>query len=96
MWIDNDTGGSLTVEIVGVEKKSFSTGVHYWRSVPAGRYTYKAWAQCGSDTWTDDFSAGEVVLEFWCSYGAALTSAARPGDQDVHGPSVIKDLNAMR
>ncbi len=96
VWIDNDTGGSLTVEIVGVEKKSFSTGVHYWRSVPAGRYTYKAWAWCGSDTWTDDFSAGEVVLEFWCSYGAALTSAARPGDQDVHGQSVIKGLNAVR
>ncbi|MEE9616799.1 MAG: C1 family peptidase [Anaerolineae bacterium] len=96
VWIDNDTGGSLTVEIVGVEKKSFSTGVHYWRSIPAGRYTYKAWARCGSGTWTDDFSAGEVELDFWCSYGAALTSAARPGDQDVYGPSVIKDLNAMR
>jgi hypothetical protein len=71
VWIDNETGGNLTVEIVGIEEQDFSPGYHYWRSIPPGRYTYRAWAWCGSGEWTDDFVAGDNLLEFWCSSGAS-------------------------
>jgi len=96
VWVDNDTGGNLTVEIVGIEKKSFSTGTHYWRSIPTGRYTYKAWARCGSGSWTDDFVAGENVLSFWCGYGAPPTSKALLGGHGVSWSQAIKDLGAVR
>jgi len=92
VWVDNDTGGDLTVEIVGIEKKSFSSGYHYWRSISPGRYTYNAWAWCGSGSWTEDFIAGENVLSFWCSYGVASTSKAVLGS----GVQAIEDLNAVR
>jgi uncharacterized repeat protein (TIGR01451 family) len=75
VWIDNDTGGNLTVEIVGIEKKKFSTGFHYWRSIPPGRYKYKAWARCGSGSWTDDFIAGDNVLSFWCGHSLSTSPA---------------------
>ena len=95
VWVDNDTGGSLTVEIVGVATKSFSTGYHYWRSISPGTYTYKAWARCGSGTWSDYFAAGENDLEFWCSYGGASTSEILGAHALQESPQAIQDLNAM-
>jgi uncharacterized repeat protein (TIGR01451 family) len=96
VWVDNDTGGNLTVEIVGIEKKDFSPGYHYWRSIPPKEYTYKAWAWCGSGTWTHDFTAGENVLSFWCGYRVASTPTALLGDHDAHRPAVIREFSAVR
>lgn|GEM_PF-1259623 len=98
VWIDNDTGGSLTVEIVGVEKRTFSTGYDgYWRSVSPGQYTYKAWARCGSGSWTKNFAAGyKYELRFWCTYSVASTPAALLGQYDVHASPMIRDFNTMR
>ena len=95
VWVDNDTGGSLTVEIVGVASKSFSTGYHYWRSVTPKTYTYKAWARCGSGTWTENFVAGENELSFWCSYGGASISEILGAHALQESPQAIQDLNAM-
>jgi hypothetical protein len=76
VWIDNDTDDTLTVEIVGVEKKSFSTGEHYWRTVTPGRYTIKAWG-CNSsreDLW--DLEPGKNTLWYYC------TSSSDPQSRD--------------
>lgn len=67
VWVENNTGQSLSVEIVGVEKKSFSSGTQYWRTVSPGTYTYKAKAWCGSGSWSKFFPAGQWVLSFYCS-----------------------------
>jgi hypothetical protein len=71
VWVDNDTGGTLTIEIVGIEKKSFSPGFHFWRSVTPGTYTVKAWG-CGSSLQRSWYlEPGENVMAFYCGHRAA-------------------------
>jgi hypothetical protein len=74
VWIDNDTDGTLTVEIVGVAKKSFSIGEEYWLSVTPGRYTVKAWACGASGEWPWDLDVGRNTLRFYCTSSAAPNS----------------------
>ena len=95
VWVDNDTGGNLTVQIVGVAQRSFSPGYHYWRSVSPGRYTVKAWARCGSATNTWDFVAGENELTYWCTYSSTLGSeeVSTHGAHEAHG---VWDLRSVR
>jgi hypothetical protein len=75
-YVDNDTGGTLEYEVknTGIGKKSFSGGVHYYGSFPAGTYTYCAKARCGSNCWTDYFPVGEVTITFRCTRTAILDS----------------------
>jgi hypothetical protein len=80
VWIGNDTGGTLTVEIVGVEKRNFSTGEHYWRTVTPGTYTIKAWG-CGNPepyVGTHSFWVGENWLRFICESQSAPQSREPP------------------
>ncbi len=96
VWVDNDTGGNLTVEIVGVETKAFSTGLYYWRSITPGSYTYKAWARCGSGSWTENFAAGERLLSFLCSSSAVTDAFQTSFDSNVtKNRFSVHDLNAL-
>ncbi|MBC7264445.1 MAG: S8 family serine peptidase [Chloroflexi bacterium] len=47
--INNETGGVLTLEIIGLGARSFSPGTHYWNLAP-GMYTYNARSWCGTRT----------------------------------------------
>lgn len=96
--IDNDTGGTLTVEIVGVASQSFPANFYdYWRSVPVGTYTISVQAWCGSATDAVDFPLGEFVLQYWCSY-ASLSTSMKPMDglETQRGlPTVTKAPDAV-
>lgn len=79
VYVQNDTGGALTIEIVGVEKRSFPTGSTYWRSVPTGYRTVNVWANCGSLLGRNIyFEQGDFLLHYYCGYQSlvALPSAA--------------------
>jgi hypothetical protein len=82
LYIDNDTGGNLTVEAVGVAKRSFSPGLHYWRSFIPGTYTFKAWAHCGSGQSTYNLTFGEQAIQYQC--GAARST---PLQADMSRPT---------
>jgi len=73
IYVYNGTGGTLKLEMVGVETRSFATSYYgYWRSVVAGSYTVKASARCGSVTKVYDFPEGSWTLEYTC--GRAVMS----------------------
>jgi hypothetical protein len=76
-FVYNATGGTLTIEIGGIEKRSFVTGFEgYWRSVPVGIYTVKVWARCGYLQESLYFPLGEFHdLAFQCVPAASLSSA---------------------
>ena len=77
-FVYNATGGTLTIEIVGIEKRSFVTGFEgYWRSVPVGTYTVKVWARCGYLQESMYFPLGEFHdLAFECVPAASLSSVS--------------------
>ena len=80
VFVYNSTGGSIMIEIVNVQKSTFSTGFEgYWRSVPVGTYFVRVWARCGY--WQDtsmDFPLGESHdLAFECTQ-ASLASSVFP------------------
>jgi hypothetical protein len=83
VWVYNNTGQNMTVEIVGVESKVFPGGSSYWRSIVPGQYTYKAWAWCGSGQWTDYFDQGDFALSFRCTYGVPPASVGGNGDRSM-------------
>jgi len=69
LFVYNGTGGPLTIEIVGVETRSFAAGFDdYWRSVPVGTYRVRVWARCGSMDYWEYFPLGEFYdLAYVCS-----------------------------
>ncbi|MEJ5308318.1 MAG: hypothetical protein WHX52_00980 [Anaerolineae bacterium] len=76
VYVQNDTGGTLTIEIVGIEKRSFATGLTYWRSVPTGYHTLNVWANCGSLLGRSvNFPLGEFLLRYYCG-SQALSGAS--------------------
>ncbi len=86
VFVKNDTGGTLTIEIIGIEKRSFPTGFYdYWRSVPTGYHTVNVWAHCGSILGKSvNFEQGEFLLRYWCSYQSlsalpSVDTTAMPG-----------------
>ena len=86
IWIENNTGGDLTVEFVGVAKKSFSTGTFYWLSLTPGTYTYNATAHCGSNSWTEAFTAREIQLTFVCSSDSPMGAASLMEAHTIDAP----------
>jgi len=76
-FVYNATGGTLTIEIVGIEKRSFATGFEgYWRSVPVGTYTVRVWARCGSPEEPMYFPQGEFHdLAYECRPASLMSSA---------------------
>ena len=79
IWvIQNDTGGSLTLELYGFGTASYPPGRHEWE-VPAGTQRFKASARCGTLEDTIDIPryGRTEVHRFWCeSYAgeAVLTN----------------------
>ncbi len=75
IWeIENDTGGSLTLEVYGFGTASYPPGLHDWE-LPAGTHGYKASAGCGTREGTISIPRyGRVGTRFYCvSYvGEAL------------------------
>jgi hypothetical protein len=69
VYVENNTGGQLcyTVEDTGIGQKCFSGGTHYYGSFPAGTYSWRASASCGTDSGTEDYEAGIFTHEFWCN-----------------------------
>lgn len=70
IWvIQNDTGGSLTLELYGFGTASYPPGRHEWE-VPAGTHRYKASAHCGSreGTITIPQYGRTGTHRFWCGY----------------------------
>ncbi len=76
VYVQNDTGGTLTIEIVGIEKRSFSAGyLDYWRSVPTGYHTVNVWARCGSLLGDSIyFGQGDFLLRYYCGYQSLSAS----------------------
>lgn len=80
IWVENYTGGTLTLEIVGVESKSFAPGRHYWRTVLPGTYTVKAWG-CGAPYPSEGyfyFGRGDNTLAYECPSVTTPQSIAAP------------------
>lgn len=75
VYVQNDTGGTLTIEIVGIEKRSFSAGFFdYWRSVPSGYHTVNVWANCGSLLGRNiNFLEGDFLLHYYCGNQSLVT-----------------------
>ena len=79
IWvIQNDTGGDLTVEVIGYETATFPPGRHEWR-LPVGTHTFKASAWCGSLTDTITILPYQVSVEtqFLCQPAADGSRLAR-------------------
>jgi len=72
VYVQNDTGGQLCYEVLntGIGEKCFPGGKSFYGSFPAGTYSWKASAKCGSDSGSRSFSAGEFTHRFWCSITA--------------------------
>jgi hypothetical protein len=48
IWvIQNDTGGDITFDVYGYQKRTFPTGRSEWE-IPSGSYTFRVSARCGS------------------------------------------------
>jgi hypothetical protein len=48
IWvIQNDTGGDLTIDVYGYQKRTFPPGLNEWE-VPPGDYRFRVSARCGS------------------------------------------------
>ena len=98
VFVENGTGGSLMLEMVGVETASFPVGFDdYWRSVPVGTYTVRAWARCGYAQNTYYFPQSEIELSYSCAYQALstlpeLSAAEMPGVNFVFRGSVSETL----
>jgi uncharacterized repeat protein (TIGR01451 family) len=43
VWIYNETGANITVEIVGVAKQDFAPGTYKWVTIPYGTYIINVW-----------------------------------------------------
>jgi len=85
VWVENDTGDTLTVEIVGLDKKDFGVGTHYWLSTTPGSYTVKAQARCGPGSWAWNLVAGENTLKFSCISGSAPNARAPGTESSLSG-----------
>lgn len=87
VYVENDTGATLTIEIVGIEKRSFSAGfLDYWRSVPTGYHKVNVWASCGSILGDNiNFEQGEFLLRYYCGYQSL---SALPGATTTVMPGV--------
>ena len=87
--IDNDTGSTLTIEIVGVETRSFPVGFDdFWRSVPVGTYTLNISAACGMLTKAYTFPLGTYGLRYYCA-ASALSVVPETGGADMHFTSEV-------
>lgn len=78
VYVYNNTGGSMMIEIVNVQKSTFSNGfAGYWRSVPVGTYFVRVWMRCRY--WQNPamyFPLGEShALSFSCSLAASPASS---------------------
>lgn len=79
IWvIQNDTGGSLTLELYGFGTASYPPGRHEWE-VPAGTQRFKASARCGTLEDTIDIPRYGRTEEhrFWCQSYAGGTVLTR-------------------
>jgi hypothetical protein len=85
VWVENDTGDNLTVEIVGLDKRDFGVGTHYWLSTTPGSYTVKAQARCGPGSWAWNLIAGENTLRFSCTSGSAPDARAPNTESSLSG-----------
>jgi hypothetical protein len=85
VWVENDTSDTLTVEIVGLDKRNFDVGTHYWLRTAPGRYTVKAWAHCGPGSWEWNLIAGENTLKFNCSSGTATDARTHDAESSLSG-----------
>jgi hypothetical protein len=95
VFVRNGTGGSLLVEIVGVEKASFSIGFDgYWRSVPVGTYKVRAWARCGYVQNTYYFPQTEILLEYNCGL-QALSASREPSMAEMPGVDFVFRSSAL-
>jgi uncharacterized repeat protein (TIGR01451 family) len=63
IWVDNLTDETITVQVVGIEKRDFAPGLYHWLTLPAGTYTVRAWALGYSYKFTDYFYE-KVTLGF--------------------------------
>ncbi|MDY7080633.1 MAG: S8 family serine peptidase, partial [Chloroflexota bacterium] len=93
VFVDNDTGGNLTIQIVGIETRSFAAGFDdYWRSVPVGTYNINVTARCGSMSDSVYFPLGDFELRYWCGYQALSTSTELTSEFEGQGefPIVVK------
>jgi hypothetical protein len=81
VWIDNQTGDTILVEIVGVATRSFSTGEHYWLSVPPGTYTIRAWGCGNPEPYVGSFTflAPKYTLRFECQSPVTASGALLRG-----------------
>lgn len=43
VWIYNETGSTITIEIVGVARRNFAPGTYMWLTIPWGSYTFNTW-----------------------------------------------------
>lgn len=78
VYVNNETGGNLCYEVqgTGIGRQCFSSGLHYYGSFPAGTYSWRASARCGSTGGTRYFAAEDYVVRFWCSASAASSQSA--------------------
>ncbi|MBC7263475.1 MAG: S8 family serine peptidase [Chloroflexi bacterium] len=66
--IINDTGGTLTIELYGVQTREFAPGTHDWQLAP-GTYSYRASASCGSLTSSVRiYEYSVTTTRFYCAY----------------------------
>jgi hypothetical protein len=66
--VENDTGGQLCYQVdnTGIGQKCFSSGTHYYGTFPAGTYTWRASANCGSASGSRNYEPGVYTHRFWC------------------------------
>lgn len=79
IWvIQNDTGGDLTVEVVGYQTATWPPGRHEWR-LPVGTHTVKVSAWCGSLTDSITILPYQVSVEtrYYCQTSAGVSRLAR-------------------
>jgi uncharacterized repeat protein (TIGR01451 family) len=43
VWVYNETGANITMEIVGVAKQDFAPGTYKWVTIPFGMYVINTW-----------------------------------------------------
>jgi hypothetical protein len=89
LYINNLTGSTMTFQIYGMAAKSMPTSTNLYDCFPAGTYTYRATASCGSLTDTDYFPVGSSTLTFRCTV-ANLSVASTLGDDDLESSTSLR------
>lgn len=74
VYISNETGGSLCYEVYGsgIGQKCSSSSYFFYGSFPAGNYSFRVSAWCGSLTDTRYYPPGDMEHRFWCSTSAGV------------------------